>query len=150
MYKGAKFGLLGFCVFGLVALPGEADFWPQAAPAIVTAACLTTVRVFGAIIAYSVGYQGIIASGVNPMRELWNRTKGNLRGLRVSDKKKSLFYRNTLLLILFGMVSNWMRGLSGLRVSFTVLSILYCMYRLFLTHKIRSSSFAYCCGTRRP
>jgi hypothetical protein len=125
-YKRANLGLLGFCVFGLVALPGEAGFWPQAAPAIVTAACLTAVRVFGAIVAYRGWHQGIVASGVNPMRELWNGTKGNLRGLRVLDKKKSLFYRNTLLLVLFGMFSNWMEGLFGLRVSCTVLWILYC------------------------
>jgi hypothetical protein len=136
-YRRANLGLLGFCVFGLVALPGEAGFWPQAAPAMVTAACLMGVRVFGAIVAYRGWHQGIIASGVNPMRELWNGTKGNLRGLRVLDKKKSLFYRNALLLVLFGMFSNWMEGLFGLRVSCIVLlDYILRMYRVFLTHII--------------
>jgi hypothetical protein len=115
-YKRGNLGLFGFSVLGLAALPGEAGFWPHATPAIATSAILTIVRIVGAVVSIW-GWKVGILKGVSPIQELWNGCKNNLRGLRVQEKKKSLFYRNALLIVLFSMFSSVMEWNFQLRVS---------------------------------
>jgi hypothetical protein len=115
-FKRGNLGLFGFSVLGLAALPGEAGFWPHDTPAIATAAILTIVRVVGAVVSIW-GWKSGILKGVSPIQEVWNGFKSNLRGLRVQEKKKSLFYRNALLIVLFSMFSSIMEWNFQLRVS---------------------------------
>jgi hypothetical protein len=125
-YKRCNLGILGFSVLGLAAVPGEAAFWPLATPAILTSVSMTCVKMVGAIVSYWGWKYGTSSSSssslISPTKELWEGWKSNLRGLRVVDKKKSLFYRNTLLIVLFSMFSNFMEGMSHLRVSLFSLS----------------------------
>ena len=118
-YRRLNIGLLGFSCLGLVAVPGEAAFSPLATPAILTSFSMTIVRIVGAVVSYCGWKFGALPSSLSltsVTNELWQGYKSNWKGLQVLDRKKSLFYRNSLLVLLFGMFSNFMEGISHIRV----------------------------------
>jgi hypothetical protein len=123
-YKRINFGLLGFSVLGLAGCPGEAAFFPTAVPAMILSLIMMIVRLFTAMVAYR-GWTAGIAENVTPAQELVAGTKSNLQGLKVAkkDKKKSLAYRNLLLLVFFGIVLNFMGGVFDIRVSLHILVV---------------------------
>jgi hypothetical protein len=107
--------------FRLAAIPGEAAFWPLAVTAVLTYVAMTCVKSVGAVVSYwgwRYGTSSPLTPLIIPTEELWGGWKSNWRGLRVVDKKRSLFYRNSLLIVLFSMFSTFMEGISHLRVSF--------------------------------
>ena len=118
-YKRLNVGILGFSILGLAGVPGEAAFFPTATPAILTSLFMFAIRIVGAIVAYQGWNRGILPTGSTPLQELLQGTKANFRGLRVkvANKKKSLAYRNCMLLVMFGMFSNFMGGIFDIRVS---------------------------------
>ena len=117
-YKRINFGLLGFSFLGLAGCPGEAGFFANAAPAMVLSLVMVLARLFTGLVAYR-GWTAGIADSVTPLQELIDGAKSNLKGLRVAkkDKKKSLAYRNSLLLVFFGILLNLMGGWFDIRVS---------------------------------
>ena len=118
-YKRLNVGILGFSILGLAGVPGEAAFFPTATPAILTSLFMFAIRIVGAIVAYQGWNRGILPTGSTPLQELLQGTKANFRGVRVkvANKKKSLAYRNCMLLVMFGMFSNFMGGIFDIRVS---------------------------------
>jgi len=116
-------GLLGFSVMGLFAIPGEAGFFPTAAPAILSSGLITLVRAYGAVVAYAGWKRGIdpneksFFAPQKTARELMEGTQATAKGLLVENRKKALTYRNCLLLVLFGMFSSFMEGIFNIRVS---------------------------------
>jgi hypothetical protein len=135
-YKRLNLGVLGFSVLGLAGVPGEAAFFTTAAPAMFTSLLMLVTRIVGALVAYQGWIRGI-TSGLTPVQELVEGMKSNIRGLKVKrqDKKKSLAYRNCMLLVMFGMFSNLMGGIFDVRVSNlvyndAVVAIGKCQYRI--------------------
>jgi hypothetical protein len=130
-YRRLGVGLMGFFGIGLLAVPGEAAFLPEAAPAVGLAALTTLLRAFGLAAAYQGWKRGVLlsrssADGGAPSwsvavaaGELARGTKETLRGLRVQSKKKALTYRNCLLLVCLGIFSSFMEGLFNIEVSFS-------------------------------
>lgn len=118
-YKRLNVGLLGFCVLGLTAVPGEAAFMNSAEHALVVSIFLTAVKSFGVFLSLSGWRYGVFNSGVvttkRMLRELANGTKESLKGLRVQDNKKALTYRNCLVLVCIGILSSFMEGLFSIR-----------------------------------
>jgi hypothetical protein len=124
---------MGFFGIGLFAVPGEAAFLPEAAPAVALAALVALLRGFGLAAAYQGWKRGVLLSrspssdgngGGAPSwsvavaaGELARGTKETLRGLRVQSKKKALTYRNCLLLVCLGIFSSFMEGLFNIEVS---------------------------------
>ena len=125
-YKRLNVGLLGFCLIGSFALPGEASFLPRLFPAVLIAGLTTSVKVFGAVVSY-VGWRRGVESevgGAEPvfapkkmLGSLYKGTKETAKGMRVQNKKKALTYRNCVLLVGMGIVSAFMEGLFNIRVS---------------------------------
>ena len=113
-YKRLQLGLAGFCAFGLLALPGEAAFWPSPSMAILSSLLLTFVKLFGLLVSFE-GWKKNLDMRWN--NELWYGWLNNLKSLKVSDRKKGLFYRNSLLLIWLGIISNGFQSFFQLRVS---------------------------------
>ena len=133
-YQRLNVGLLAFCVLGLLAIPGESAFLPSAGSAMILSLWTTMLRGYGAFVAYAGWKRGVAgiksdtdeSEAVNkanactfkPMlNELWSGTKETFRGLKVKDKKKSLTYRNCVLLVAVGIFSSFMEGLFNIRVS---------------------------------
>ena len=120
-YKRLNVGVFGFSVLGLAGVPGEAAFFPTAAPAMVTSLFMLVTRIVGA----SVAYQGwtravrVASNSTTRGQAMVEGMKSNIRGLQVKrqDKKKSLFYRNCMLMVMCGMFSNFMGGIFDIRVS---------------------------------
>jgi hypothetical protein len=123
-------GLFLFCAFGIPGgFPGEAGFWAKAVPGILTALSMTAVRVYGATVAWR-GWKASFEDNNgektsttttkrNVLQLAWQslgETLGQLREKKV-DKKKSLFYRNSVLLMSGIAFSNFMEGMFQLRVS---------------------------------
>jgi hypothetical protein len=140
-YKRLSVGLLGFCLMGLAAVPGEAAFVALPGPAAVIFTGL--VRVYGAALSFTGWKRGVVGAvsgsdtdnnknGNNqdlPRIMLQEVTTGlveTVKGLRVKNAKKALTYRNCLLLVVAAMFSNFMEGIFDLRVSMK-----YCQ-KLFL------------------
>ena len=128
-YKRWNLGLCGFCVLAIPSVPGEAWFWPSPAAAIGTSLILTATRIFGAMVFYRGWKFGFVSSSSvaaaaasvstssRVTQELWQGWKKNWKGIRVCTKPKaSLFYRNSLLVVLFAMFSNLMEGIFHMRV----------------------------------
>jgi NhaP-type Na+/H+ or K+/H+ antiporter len=101
-FKRGNLGLFGFSVLGVAALPGEAVFWPHPTPAIATAAILTIVRIVGVVVSIW-GWRYGILKGVSQ-----DVARTISEDSRVQEQKKSLFYRNALLLVSFSMFSSIM------------------------------------------
>jgi hypothetical protein len=127
-FKRLNVGVFGFSVLGLAGFPGEAAFFRTAAPALVTSLFMLVTRIVGASVAYQGWTRGVVVSNSNSNSNLNSTTrvqalvegmKSNLRGLKVKreDKKKSLFYRNCMLVVMFGMFNNFMGGIFDIRVS---------------------------------
>jgi hypothetical protein len=117
-FKRLNLGVLGFSILGMACVPGEAAFFATATPAMVTSLSMLVTRIVGASVAYQ-GWTRGIASYSTPVQALVEGMKSNIRGLKVKrqDKKKSLFYRNCMLLVMLGMFSNAMGGIFDIRVS---------------------------------
>jgi hypothetical protein len=133
-YKRLNLGVLGFSVLGLAgSIPGEAGFFRTAPPAMITALFMLVTRIVGAKVAYQGWTRGIVVTSNDVSNDVSNSTlsaspvvaalvegmKSNIRGFRVKrqDKKKSLFYRNGMLLVMFGMFNNFMGAIFDIRVS---------------------------------
>lgn len=122
-YKRLNVGLLGFFLFGLSAVPGEAAFLPTALPAILLSMVTSVMRVYGTIMAYLGWRQGVdlpsspVLAPKAMLLELWQGTKATAKGLKVQQAKKALTYRNCLLLVCFGIFSSLMEGIFNIRVS---------------------------------
>ena len=136
-HKRLNCGLLGFCVLGLVAVPGEAGFFRTAVPAMVLSALMFWIRIFGATVAWR-GWRKGVSSATTPkliVDELVGGAKSNIRGLRVRDRKKALTYRNVVLLLSLGILSSFMDGLFNIRVRTTVSALLrphsFCLFQQF-------------------
>jgi len=132
-YKRLNLGLLGFCLLGLLAVPGEAAFLPAVAPTLALAIVTTSVKLYGTVVSY-LGWKRGISTGSTSFflddetgsvavltevkklgRELYSGAQETLKGLVVQNKKKALTYRNCLLLVSFGVVSAVMEGLFNIR-----------------------------------
>ncbi|CAB9525100.1 expressed unknown protein [Seminavis robusta] len=124
-FKQLNLGLLGFSLLGLFAVPGEAAFLPTAGPAILLSATMNAARLFGVAVAYRGWSRGVSsreeeAQWLSPLKatkELLQGIQSTLRGMRVPNetKKRSLSYRNCLLLVLTCMMSCFMEGVFYIR-----------------------------------
>jgi len=123
-YKRLNIGLLGFCVLGLFALPGEAAFLPAFVPAVLLSGLTTSLKVYGAIVSY-IGWRRGVEKEIGRWpafapREmldlLYEGSKETFKGLKVQDKKKALTYRNCLVIVCISMFSAFMEGLFNIRV----------------------------------
>ena len=113
--KRCQLALVGFCGLGLLSFPGEASFWSTALPAIVTSVIMTAVKMGGLVVAL----RGWIKSREGDLRwhkELRYGFLDTFRGWKVQDKKKSLFYRNSVIIFCFAMFSNAMEAIFQYRV----------------------------------
>jgi hypothetical protein len=103
-------------VLGLFAIPGEAGFLPSAVGAMIFSVLLTVVRLYGVALAWKGWEYGV---GAGSLKGLWgeivNGTTETVKGLRVKHQKKSLTYRNVLLLILMGSISSFFDAIFLLR-----------------------------------
>lgn len=132
--KRLNVGLLGFSVLGLFSVPGEAAFLFNTGPVMFLTAVANITRLFGAVVAYTGWSHGVLKT--SPVRnnaamllspkeaviELFRGTKATFVGMKVLkvNKKKSLMYRNSVLIILLGMFSSFMEGLFHVRVGTVV------------------------------
>jgi hypothetical protein len=130
--------LLGFCLLGLAAVPGEAAF--VAAPGSAAVLFTVLVKVYGtalSFVGWKRGVVGTVSGSDTDTDNDDNNRKNNtnqglsrimlqefatglletVKGLRVQNAKKALTYRNCLLLVVGGMFSNFMEGIFDLRVS---------------------------------
>lgn len=115
-YKRINLGLLGFCSLGLSALPGEAAFLNSSDAAMVMAGALTALRLFGTLISFMGWKRGVTdGSPRGLVAELVQGTKDTVLGLKVQFSKKALTYRNCLVMVCLGIVSNFMGGLFSIR-----------------------------------
>jgi hypothetical protein len=139
-YKRLSVGLLGFCLLGLAAVPGEAAFvaLPGSAAVIFTG----LVRVYGTALSFVGWKRGVVGAGSGsdytknsqgvPRIMLQEFTTGlveTVKGLRVKNAKKALAYRNCLLIVVAAMFSNFMEGIFDLRVS-TLSEVLFFFFFL--------------------
>jgi len=127
--KRLSTGLLGFSILGVPSVPGEAAFFTTAGPAIVLSAIMTVARIGGAIVAYSGWSICVMAqqsSGRIPLmgpRKLLNEITDGItttfKSLKVrkENRKRSLTYRNCLLLVSASMLSSLAEGIFYIRVS---------------------------------
>lgn len=131
-YKRLSVGLLGFCLLGMAAVPGEAAFVAVPGPAAVPVLFTVLVRLYGTALSF-VGWKRGVIGVVNGSGSDRKNTKQGLprimqqefatgmletvKGLHVRNAKKALTYRNCLLLVVAGMFSNFMEGVFNLRVS---------------------------------
>lgn len=121
-YKRLNVGLLGFSVLGLLAIPGEAGFFPTAVPAFILSGLVTVVRLYGVTAAYVGWSRGVDKNETMKfkpkklLRELYKGTIETVKGLRVQTAKKALTYRNCLLLVGVGIFSSFMEWIFDLRV----------------------------------
>ena len=135
-YKRLNVGLLGFSLFGLLSVPGEAAFLPTAGSAMVLTAVMNSARILGVIVSYTGWSMGVASRPVlgqptvgsialltprKAVEELATGTLATFKGLKVQkvNKKKSLTYRNCMLLVWVSMVSCFLEGLFCMRVSVT-------------------------------
>lgn len=135
-YKRLNVGLLGFSILGLFAIPGEAAFLPKALPAMLLSMGASAARLYVAFVSYLGWSWGVLQNRpeavvtnkessrmlLTPklaLTEILQGMKNSIKGMKVikANKKKSLFYRNAGLLVLFGMFSSFMQGLFNVRVS---------------------------------
>ncbi|CAJ1956637.1 unnamed protein product [Cylindrotheca closterium] len=107
--KRCQLGLVGFCGLGLLSFPGEASFWPSALPAVVTSIIMIAVRIGGLVVALGGWLKD--CTDLRWRKELQYGLSDNWRGLKVHDKKKSLFYRNCVFVIFFAILSNVMQAI---------------------------------------
>lgn len=122
-YKRLSVGLLGFCLMGLVAVPGEAAL--VAVPGQVAVAWTILVRAYGTVLSAAGWKRGFDAQNavslsalpVKMAKELGSGSLATLKGMRVQTAKKALTYRNAMLVVGAGMVSNFLEGVFNLRVS---------------------------------
>jgi hypothetical protein len=133
-YKRLSVGLLGFCLLGLAALPGEAAF--VAAPGSAAVLFTVLVKLYGTALSFVGWKRGVIGTVSGSDTDTDNRKNNTnqgvprimlqefatgllqtVKGLRVQNAKKALTYRNCLLLVVGGMFSNFMEGIFDLRVS---------------------------------
>jgi hypothetical protein len=119
-------GLLGFSSLGLLAVPGEAAFLPTPGLAMLLSGFMSAARLFGIMVAYRGWIRGISTTGAislrsprKAIRDLLQGAHATLQGMRISKdtKKRSMTYRNSLLLVLASMGSYFMEGLFCIRVS---------------------------------
>jgi hypothetical protein len=126
--QGLNVGLLGFSALGLLSVPGEAAFLPTPGLAMLLSGFMSVARLFGVMVAYRGGRKQSSIMGTMGTRkaisELLRGARATLQAIGVSKetKKRSLTYRNCLLLVLASMVSNLMEGLFCIRVSTIVVS----------------------------
>lgn len=131
-------GLYGFSFLGLLAVPGEAAFLPTALGAMILTGVLNAAKLWGVLVSFA--GLGILKAPWKSMQELLQGTLNTMKGLRVTKeaKKRSLTYRNCLLLVLAGMGSSLMEGIFYIRVSPTslpgFLKFLCSNYSLTTTH----------------
>ena len=129
---------MGFSIIGLTAVPGEAGFFPTAAPAILSTGLISLIRAYGAVVAYSGWKRGVdpneksLFAPKKMAGELLKGAKETAKGLFVENRKKALTYRNCLLLVLFGVFSSFMEGLFNMRVGYisSTSNTAYCMTNL--------------------
>jgi hypothetical protein len=114
--KRCQLGLVGFCSLGLLSFPGEAAFWPTAFPAVVTSVIMMAVRIGGLVVALGGWLKD--CSVMRWHKELKYGLSDNWHGLKVQNKRKSLFYRNCIFLVLFAMFSNFMAAMFQYRVRY--------------------------------
>lgn len=120
-YKRLNIGLFGFSMIGLASIPGEAGFCRSAGAAMIFSSFMGIVRLFATVVSFMGWKRGIDQrDGMNLVtskmtNELWKGTKRTFEGLKVQHKKKALTYRNSLILVLFGVFSSFMEGLFKLR-----------------------------------
>jgi hypothetical protein len=112
--KRCQLGLAGFCALGLFSIPGEAAFWSTPGPAMMTSALMTLTRLGGLMVSFRGWTENVTELRLH--KELWNGWLDNLRGWKVQDKKKSLFYRNSLFIVGMSLISNILEGIFQLRV----------------------------------
>ena len=117
--KRLNVGVFGFSVLGLAGVPGEAAFFRTATPVMVTSFFMLVTRIVGASVAYQGWTRGVASNSTTLVQTMVEGMKSNIRGLYVKrqDKKKSLFYRNCMLVVMCGMFSNFMGGIFDIRVS---------------------------------
>jgi hypothetical protein len=128
--KRCHLGLLGFSAFGLFAMPGEAAFWPgNPTLSLLTGALMTVTRMGGIWVAFQ-GWVYQIKDKNQWTNELWCGMKQNIKGLRIKDKKKGLFYRNSLLVVWGALISNFLQVIFQLRVS------MMCIYSYTMTQMV--------------
>lgn len=130
-YKRLNVGLLGFSFLGLSSVPGEAAFLPTAGSAVILAAVMNATRILGVIVSYSGWSMGVVnpvsvqpsdrnvalLSPKKATEELMSGSFSTFKDLKVQkeNKKKSLTYRNFLLLVLVSMVSCLLEGIFCVR-----------------------------------
>lgn len=119
-YKRLNLALLGFAGLGLTAIPGEAAFMNTAGSAMILSGLLTTLRLFGTFLAFTGWKRGVLETNdeATPKRflgELVQGSKDTIKGLKVTNGKKALTYRNCLLLVCFGILSSFMEGIFNIR-----------------------------------
>lgn len=125
--KRCHLGLLGFSFLGILSVPGEAGFWPHGpiVPALLTSSLMTVTRLLGIWVALKGWAFHIKDSSFRWTEELWNGTKDNFKGLRIQDKKKGLFYRNSLLVVWLATISNVFQAKFQLQVSTIILTMAF-------------------------
>eukprot|EP00980_Cylindrotheca_fusiformis_P016616 scaffold4973_cov135-Cylindrotheca_fusiformis.AAC.34 len=116
--KRSQLGLAGFFALGLFSIPGEAAFWPTPIPALITCGLITVARIGGLIVSLRGGRRNWQHHTTpNVTKNVWyGGLLDTFHGLKVQDKKKSLFYRNTALIMALGMISNFLEGIFRFRV----------------------------------
>jgi hypothetical protein len=128
-YKRLSVGLLGFCLLGLAAVPGEAAF--VAVPGNAAVLFTIAVKFYGTAISFVGWKRGVVGIGNGSdsddntnqgvprimLQEFATGLLQTAKGLKVQNAKKALTYRNCLLLVVGGMFSNFMEGIFDLRVS---------------------------------
>jgi len=117
-YTRLNVGLLGFSALGILFAPAEAGFFFTAPPAIILSLIMTLAQGYGILVSFLGWKRGVDPAGTvglkqtpqNLVNELRDGTKTTLKGLRVENAKKALAYRNSLIVVAFGIVSCAMEG----------------------------------------
>jgi hypothetical protein len=121
-YQRLNVGLVTFFGGSLLAMPGEAGFLCVKVPSLIVLPLVTFLRVYGLCVAYTGWKRGVAPNdgsmvAVSTMTQaLWKGFLETAKGLKVKDRKKSMTYRNILLLILVGVASSCMEGVFNVTV----------------------------------
>lgn len=122
-YTRLNVGLLSFFLIGILFAPAEAGFFFSAAPAIFLSIVLTLAQGYGIILSFLGWKRGVDPASTVGLRQipshLFNEFRdglfATLKGLRVDNPKRASTYRNSLLLVLFGIFSTMMEGFFNFR-----------------------------------
>lgn len=126
--KRCQLGLAGFCALGLCSIPGEAAFFSTPVLAMIMSALITGTRLGGLMVSLRIWASNV--SEVRFNKELWYGCLNTLRGFKVQDKKKSLFYRNSAVIVGLAMISNMLEGLFQMRVRWKIANFSRQLYLL--------------------